>query len=461
MIMSYTEQEKQEALALYDELGSISKVINKLGFPSRQNMYTWIRNRNVEQEKRKKADCSDPPEHRRHPSLETKLNILHRCFELGEDILSVSEETGYSRTSIYLWRRKYLAGGSVSLMSKQKHLPRGELVPVESQSDTNQTELLAKIKELELENDILRETINVLKKDQGIDWLKLKNREKTMIVDALKNKYSLSLLFRNLDLSKSSYYYHKQISKLPNKYEALQEKIIDIFYENRAVYGYRRVHALLKRENIRISEKIVRSIMKENNLIVKVKKTQKYNSYQGEITPAPENIIERNFHAERPNEKMLTDITEFSIPAGKIYLSSIIDCFDGMVPTWRIGTSPNAELVNEMLDEYHDYLKEETPLIHSDRGVHYRWPGWIKRMKEYGFTRSMSRKGFSCDNAACEGFFGHLKTEMFYGKSWLKVSIEEFIKILNEYIIWYNTKRIKQTLNYMSPYEYRQSLDLL
>ena len=147
---------------------------------------------------------------------------------------------------------------------------------------------------------------------------------------------------------------------------------------------------------------------------------------------------------------MLTDITEFSIPAGKIYLSSIIDCFDGMVPTWRIGTSPNAELVNEMLDEYHDYLKEETPLIHSDRGVHYRWPGWIKRMKEYGFTRSMSRKGFSCDNAACEGFFGHLKTEMFYGKSWLKVSIEEFIKILNEYIIWYNTKRIKQTLNYMS-----------
>ena len=176
--MSYTEQEKQEALALYDELGSISKVINKLGFPSRQNMYTWIRKRNVEQKKRKKADCSDPPEHRRHPSLETKLNILRRCFELGEDILSVSEETGYSRTSIYLWRRKYLSGGSVSLMSKQKHLPRGELVPVESQSDTNQTELLAKIKELELENDILRETINVLKKDQGIDWLKLKNRKR-------------------------------------------------------------------------------------------------------------------------------------------------------------------------------------------------------------------------------------------------------------------------------------------
>ena len=101
-----------------------------------------------------------------------------------------------------------------------------------------------------------------------------------MIVDALKDKYSLSLLFRKLDLSKSSYYYHKQISKLPNKYETLQEKIIDIFYENRAVYGYRRVHALLKRENICISEKIVRSIMKENNLIVKVKKTQKYNSYQ-------------------------------------------------------------------------------------------------------------------------------------------------------------------------------------
>ena len=106
--MAYTEQEKQQALALYDETGSISKVINKLGYPTRPNMYTWIKNRNIEIKEKASVDYSDTPEHRRHPSLELKLSIIRRCFEKGEDIKSVSEETGYSRTSIYLWRRKYV-----------------------------------------------------------------------------------------------------------------------------------------------------------------------------------------------------------------------------------------------------------------------------------------------------------------------------------------------------------------
>ena len=110
---------------------------------------------------------------------------------------------------------------------------------------------------------------------------------------------------------------------------------------------------------------------------------------------------------------MLTDITEFSIPAGKVYLSPIIDCFDGMVTAWKISTNPNAELVNSMLDEYHKTLKNgEKPIIHSDRGSHYRWPEWINRMNRYGFQRSMSRKGCSPDNSACEGFFGRMKNEM-------------------------------------------------
>ncbi len=108
--MSYTEQEKQQALSLYDETGSIAKVINKLGYPTRQNMYTWIKNRNIEKKKKVSVDYSDTPAHRRHPSLDLKLSIIHRCFKEGEDIKSVSEETGYSRTSIYLWRRKYVVG---------------------------------------------------------------------------------------------------------------------------------------------------------------------------------------------------------------------------------------------------------------------------------------------------------------------------------------------------------------
>jgi putative transposase len=161
-------------------------------------------------------------------------------------------------------------------------------------------------------------------------------------------------------------------------------------------------------------------------------------TFQGEISEAAENIINRDFHSEKPNEKVLTDITEFSIPA------------------------TNADLVNSMLDDYHSKLKEdEKPIVHSDRGCHYRWPGWINRMNKYGYTRSMSKKGCSPDNSACEGFFGRMKNEMFYGRNFVGVTIETFVEIINDYIIWYNTKRIKASLGYLSPMEYRQSLGLI
>jgi transposase InsO family protein len=173
------------------------------------------------------------------------------------------------------------------------------------------------------------------------------------------------------------------------------------------------------------------------------------------------NLVARDFHAEKPNEKWLTDITEFSLPAGKVYLSPIIDCFDGLAVTWSIGTSPNAKLVNSMLDAAISQLRpEERPILHSDRGGHYRWPGWIRRMEEAGLTRSMSKKGCSPDNAACEGFFGRLKNEMFYGVSWEGVSLPQFISILDSYLHWYNRERIKESLGWRSPLEFRHSLGL-
>ena len=123
-----------------------------------------------------------------------------------------------------------------------------------------------------------------------------------------------------------------------------------------------------------LSEKVVQRLMKQESLIVAQPKRRRYTSYLGEISPAPENIINRNFHAAAPNEKWLTDITEFQIPAGKIYLSPIIDCFDGMVVSWTIGTNPDAELVNTMLDAAIETVADtsDRPVVHSDRGGHYR-----------------------------------------------------------------------------------------
>jgi transposase InsO family protein len=114
-----------------------------------------------------------------------------------------------------------------------------------------------------------------------------------------------------------------------------------------------------------------------------------------------------------------------------------------------------------MLDDATAGLKPgERPIIHSDRGSHYRWPDWIKRMTKAKLTRSMSKKGCTPDNAACEGVFGRIKNEMFYNRSWMGVSLTDFIDILNDYLHWYNEKRIKLSLGAMSPLEYRESLGL-
>lgn len=301
----------------------------------------------------------------------------------------------------------------------------------------------------------------IIKKEMGVDPKNLTNKEKSSLIGAIINDYPLNELIKYLRIARSSYFYHRKIASMPDKYEEFQNCIIDLFEENNKRYGYRRIHALLMRNGIGVSEKIVRRIMSEANLIVVGKRKRKFSSYQGENSPEASNLIERDFHADESNVKWLTDITEFKIPTGKVYLSPIVDCFDGLLSSWTIGTNPNAELVNIMLDNATETLKlGEHPIIHSDRGGHYRWPGWIARMEKAGLTRSMSRKGCPPDNAACEGVFGRIKNEMFYNSSWAGVSIDEFINVLNDYLKWYNEKRIKISLDAMSPLEYRNSLGL-
>ena len=220
------------------------------------------------------------------------------------------------------------------------------------------------------------------------------------------------------------------------------------------------MRAALRRQEVFISEKVIQRLMKQECLKVAANKKRRYGSYLGEISPAPENVINRNFKAVSPNQKWLTDITEFHIPAGKVYLSPIIDCFDGLVVSWTIGTRPDSALVNTMLDAAIETVTDcdERPIIHSDRGAHYRWPGWLSRMHSAKLPRSMSRKGCSPDNAACEGFFGRLKTELFYPRNWQATTIEQFVQIVDSYIHWYNEKRIKISLGSLSPVEYRKSL---
>ncbi|TCR03913.1 transposase InsO family protein [Neorhizobium sp. JUb45] len=316
------------------------------------------------------------------------------------------------------------------------------------------------VRQLQLEHDLLKKANELLKKGLGVDLQLLSNREKTQLVDALKDTYRLPELLVQLGIARSSYFYHRARANLEDKYVAIRRDLTEIFESNHRCYGYRRLQASLARQSVTISEKVVQRLMKQERLVAARPRRRRFGSYLGEISPAPENLINRDFHAKTPNEKWLTDITEFQIPAGKVYLSPIIDCFDGMVISWSIGTQPDAGLVNTMLDAAIETVTdgEGGTIVHSDRGAHYRWPGWLSRINDAKLVRSMSRKGCSQDNAACEGFFGRLKTELFYPRDWKTITIEQFVREVDGYIRWYNEKRIKISLGSLSPIEYRRSL---
>ena len=145
------------------------------------------------------------------------------------------------------------------------------------------------------------------------------------------------------------------------------------------------MHAALGRRQLSLSEKVDQRLMKQECLIVTANKKRRYGSYLGEISPAPENLINRDFRADTPNEKWLTDITEFHIPAGKVYLSPMIDCFDGLVVSWTIGTRPDSDLVNTMLDAAIETVATSAirPVIHSDRGAHLEF----KESSQHQFLR--------------------------------------------------------------------------
>jgi transposase-like protein len=274
----YSQGEIDAALKFYHQCKSVTKTIQVLCYPTRETLYTWIKNEGTIPP-RKTLTNVNTTEHPRNPPFEVKMDAIHRCFELGESIKSVSEAIGYTRASIYTWRKKYLQGGAAALMNS-KNIKPDTLTEGKTESTPELEQLQAQMRDMQLEIDILKETINVLKKDPGIDQTVLKNNEKAVIVDALKTRYSLPILLKRLDLSKSSYYYQEAVKRKPDKYSNIRKRISELFHENKKRYGYRRIYGLLKREDITVSEKVVRRIMSEEKLVVKTRKRKKYNSYR-------------------------------------------------------------------------------------------------------------------------------------------------------------------------------------
>ncbi len=453
----YTEEQISYAVNYCIHHGTnITRTCRDLGYPCRAVLSRWLDER-IPDRKKSILKGSTLKKYSYNDKVVASIRLTCRDGTAEE----VAKASGISRVSLYKWKKQLIPQGERLIMPKsEKNYEDLQNQVTDLQKQAN--DLQQQVHQLRLEKDALEKAAELIKKTKGINLQTLSNYEKAIIIDALRNDYCLRELLNLFNMPKSSYFYQHNIMARPDKYTSIRNEIADIFDDSGNTYGYRRIHAMLKRKSITLSEKVVRRIMKEERLLIKKVRIRKYCSYAGEISEAVPNLLKRNFKASLPNQKWLTDITEFHIPAGKVYLSPIIDCFDGLPVAWTIGTSPSAELVNTMLDIAIENLPEGAhPIIHSDRGAHYRWPGWIKRMDDAGLIRSMSKKGCSPDNAACEGFFGRLKNEMFYNHSWLHVSIKEFIDILDTYIRWYSTGRIKMSLGGMSPMEYRRSIGLI
>ena len=225
---------------------------------------------------------------------------------------------------------------------------------------------------LRLENAVMRETIDVLKADDPrLDPSMLTNRERTRVVDAIRGEFGLAACLKAVGLKRSTYYYERGAIAAGDRYAVLRARVAGLFEQGGRAWGYRTIHRMLRLDEsdpIVVSEKVVRRIMREGAMRpVYLKRPKRWSSYAGEIGEAPANLVERDFHADAPNMLWVTDITEFSIPAGKVYLSPVIDCHDGMPVAWTIGTSPNAALANGMLrDACATPRPGETPIIHSD-----------------------------------------------------------------------------------------------
>lgn len=241
--------------------------------------------------------------------------------------------------------------------------------------------------------------------------------------------------------------------KKPDKYQEVKEVISQIFHENRGRYGYRRITMELHNRGYAINHKTVQKLMKKMGLKCEIR-PKRYRSYKGRVGKTAPNLLKRDFHAQKANQKWVTDVTEFAVKDQKVYLSPILDLYNGEIISYNVSLHPVFAQIMDMLDKAFCKIPDNTHLIlHSDQGWQYQMERYHKRLEKKGIIQSMSRKGNCLDNSVMENFFGLLKTEMFYKQEF--ESVEQLIKEIDEYIYYYNNQRIKCRLNGMSPVQYR------
>ena len=240
---------------------------------------------------------------------------------------------------------------------------------------------------------------------------------------------------------------------MSDKHDELKAKIRAIYAQHRGLYGYRRITAAIRRDRRLVNHKTVQRLMSNMGMKSRVR-PKKFRSYRGELGQVVPNSLNREFTAPQANQKWVTDVTEFGVAGKKLYLSPVMDLYNGEIVAYETSHRPDFSLVMNMLKKAARKCRGmDGPLLHSDQGWHYRMQPYKAALARYGMKQSMSRKGNCFDNAAMESFFATLKAEYFHLSDF--ENIEQLNAGLKSYINYYNRHRIKSKLGGMSPVEYR------
>ena len=463
----YSRSDRQRALDLWFERPgevSVARFVEELGYPSASAMAGWIR-----------ADPRHDPDkatYRSKPVL-SKLEAIRRVAE-GASCAQAGAPLGMTKAQVADAVARYARGGTAELLPKPRRKKEGPMAGTKAESKAKAKErdpwlvppevpaelpedpaaLKAIVRELQLDNATLREVLAVLKADPGCEPPCLTTAEKAEAVRALAPRFGVSAACARLGLPRSTYYDRLSAGPRPEGDPELDPLVKRAFeVDLQSANGYRFVKDVVDEQLGRpVSEKRIRASMRRQGLVpASLRKDKRYSSYAGETDAAPPNLLLRadgthDFRPPAPGMVLASDITEFALPddGRKVYLSVVIDLWDGKPLGWSAGFSPNAELANSSLLKAAAALPQGArPTVHTDRGCHYRWPGWKGICERRGFVRSMSRKGCSPDNAACEGFFGRMKNEMFHGRDWSGVSADALAAIVEAYMVRYSTWRRK------------------
>ena len=253
-------------------------------------------------------------------------------------------------------------------------------------------------------------------------------------------------------MARSTFYYHLHQLSNPDKYQVVKSEMKRIYQLHKGRYGYRRIHSELKNRGFVINHKTVFSLMSELGLksLIRVKKYVSYRGDQGKIAP---NILERNFKANQPEQKWVTDITEFKVKEKKLYLSPIPDLFNGEIISFTLADRPQLKHVLDMVKKVKKQSKETTTILHSDQGWHYQMKQYQQLLNEKNIQISMSRKGNCLDNAVIENFFGTLKSELFYLKKYQSIHVLTYVA--NSRKVFYGWESIKVAAQAFPEIEFR------